>query len=288
MERTDTLPLWIGAIVLVVLVGGYFYFAGRAAPAEGEGTVYFTISDAAADIRNVSEVAMTVNKVELHSASEGWVTVSSAPRTFNLLALKASGKAELAGEANVAAGAYDQVRATISRVEVRTTNAGNRAAILVSNTITIPGRVVVEAGESSHADFDVQTSDSLYMATGGEYVFAPVVVFQSRHDTEVTTGSDRSVTVSGGVTDANVTIGTDISGNVHIGSRLSPNLQIQVVNGSASAMGTSTGSGSGLIQIQVGASGSAGGSATTSNQNNTGTTTGGARGSGSGNVNVGL
>lgn len=254
MERNNTLPLWIGAIILVA-VGGYFYLSGKntAPPAENgqeQGKVYVTVSDASANIQNVTDVAMTVSKVELHSATQGWVTVSNNSHTFNLLSLKANGKAELAGNADVAVDAYDQVRATISSVEVKTKSAGTKAAVLVSNTLTIPGAVVVRANESSHANLDVKTSSSLHTATKGEYVFAPVVVFSSRHNAAVSVQSDNSVTVSGGTVDANSVIGTDLSGKVYVGSELPSNVQIQITGGvPVMVHGSTNSSGSGLINI---------------------------------------
>lgn len=293
MERTNTLPIWIGAIALIVLVGGYFYFAGNTNTASGEqGKVYVTVSDAAAEMSGVQDVSMTVDKVELRSASGGWVTVSSAPHTFNLLTLKANGKAELAGSANVAAGTYDQLRISVRSVEVKTKSAGNKAAVVVARTMAIPGTIVVRAEESTHADIDVQTSSSLFTASSGEYVFAPVIVYQTSHGSDVSVASDNSVTASGGTTDTNTAVGTDLSGNIVVGSQLSPNVVITVSGGTARMeSATSTGSGSGLIQINTlllmsgNASGSAGGNATSS-RSGAATSSTQVRGSGSGSVQV--
>lgn len=208
-----------------------------------------TVSDASANMQNVSDVAMTVDKVELHSATQGWVTVSDSPHTFNLLSLKANGKAELAGDATVAADSYDQVRATVSKVEVKTKNAGTKGAVLVSNTLTIPGTVVVRANESSQANLDVKTSNSLHVAAKGEYVFAPVVAFESRHSANVQVQSDNSVVVSGGTVDTSSMIGTDLSGKAYVGSELPANIKIQIVGGvPVTVTGSATSSASGSAQ----------------------------------------
>ena len=257
MEKTNTLlPYWTLAVVLAVFIGGYFYFSNKSDSSpvaeNGFGKVYVTVSDVSADIQNVNDIAMTIGKVELHSATQGWVTVSSAPRSFNLLTLKASGKAELAGSANIAADTYDQTRATINKVQVKTKNAGTKTAVLVSKTLTIKGDVVVRAKESSRVNLDVKASNSLHTATNGDYVFAPVVVLESRHSADVNVQSDNSVVVSGGTLDVNTEVGTDISGNVIVGSELSPSVKINIVNDMPIMVtGGGTTSGSGLIEINT-------------------------------------
>lgn len=259
--------VWTGIIVVILLVVGYFYFMGTNAtstPAaqNGTGKVYVTVSDASANVQDVNDVALTINKVELHSTTQGWITVSTNPNTFNLLSLKASGKVELAGEADVPADTYDQVRATIGSVEVKTTNAGTKTAVLASNTLTISGTTVVDANESSHANLDVQTSDSLHTAIDGEFVFTPVVNFESQDNATVTLNSDNSVTATGGTVDASLMVGTDLSGATHVGAEISPNVQIQINAGiPVMVTGSTNVSGSGLINIQ---------SNTTSNVNTSG------------------
>lgn len=64
-----------------------------------KGRAVFSITDAAANFENVSEVMLTVDKVEVQSATKGWVLVSNTPKKYNLLDLKASGAlAFLAGK----------------------------------------------------------------------------------------------------------------------------------------------------------------------------------------------
>lgn len=269
--------------MLVVLIGAFFYFSGSPAHAE-QGKVYVSVSDASASIQEVSDVAMTVDKVELHSASQGWVTVSDADRTFNLLTLKANGRMELAGSADVNADTYDQVRMTINKVEVKTKSAGNKAAVVVAHAMTIPGSVVVNANGTAHVNVDVQTSNSLHTATNGEYVFAPVVVYTTNHGGSVSVASDNTVTAQGGTTDTNTGVGTDLSGNVVVGSQLSPDLKIDVSGETVSAANLQQ---NGLVQFTVSAEGNAMTSGTTNNSGSSNTsTTGSGSTSGSGSTNT--
>src|SRR5689334_4138599 len=60
-----------------------------AAPQAGaQGRAVFTVTDAAAEMTGVTAVQLTVNKLEVHSAAKGWVTVTTAPKTYDLLELK--------------------------------------------------------------------------------------------------------------------------------------------------------------------------------------------------------
>jgi len=272
-------------VFLGIIIVGWYLYRGMAQPTGPSGKLYMSISDASADIQSVNDIAMTVNKVELRNSAGAWVTVSKTPKTVNLLTLKANGKAELAASADVAADTYDQVRASVSKVDVKT-KSGTKAAVLVSKTFTAPAKTVVRANEETHVDLDVEASNSLHTAAGGEFVFAPVILVTSRSGADVTVSSDNNVTASGGTLDASITVGTDISGETRVNARLSPNATLEIKGGVPvliNASGSAAGASSGLIDIRTGAvinvGGSASGSATTSNS--------GASGGGSTIINVG-
>src|SRR5688572_23889162 len=97
--------LW-GIIAIIVILGGIYWLATSNTPetvnqnalengtensdqVSTQGRVVFSITDAAANMSNFSEVNMTVSRVEFYNQSRGWVTASSTPRTYNLLALDA-------------------------------------------------------------------------------------------------------------------------------------------------------------------------------------------------------
>jgi len=56
---------------------------------DSSGTMLLAVTHAAADMGSVSSVRMTVDRVRVYSQTEGWVTVSSTPKTYDLLALDA-------------------------------------------------------------------------------------------------------------------------------------------------------------------------------------------------------
>src|SRR5258708_3218364 len=120
MQNTNKTLLWIIVLVVVLGIGYYIYSANYSAPftstqtgyntnrpaGKATGSVVGAFTDATASIKNVNEVSMNVDKVELYSDSEGWVTVGSDTKVYKLLALHAKGQAQIYAQADVAAGSY--------------------------------------------------------------------------------------------------------------------------------------------------------------------------------------
>ena len=83
MSKTLILVL-VGILVIL----GVWYMSMTK---ESQGRVVFTVTDAAASLENLTSVTMSVDKVEVQNASNGWVTVSDKDYDFDLLKLKNSG-----------------------------------------------------------------------------------------------------------------------------------------------------------------------------------------------------
>lgn len=209
----------VGIIVLVLVIGGIVMMRGSGT-ATGQGKVVVAITDAAADMGNVTEVRMQVSKVELQSETEGWVTVSTDNKTFDLLKLKAEGRLALVATSDLKSGTYNQMRVMIDKIEVTTKDGVTTEAKLPSGEFKMNGDVTIVAGETSSVNLDFLADASLHMTGNGEFIFAPVVRMESRSNAEVVVASDETVTVTGGVVSANVTHGMDVSGEVRQNFRL--------------------------------------------------------------------
>lgn len=183
---------------------------------EPEGRVVFTVTDAAADMSAVTSVMVTVDSVSVHSATEGWITVSSESRTFDLLKLKAEGSHELLADVNLKEETYQQLRLNILKVVV-TDAEGEHEAKLPSGELKIVGDLEVKANSTSTASFDFIADESLHMTGNGEYILAPVVQLETKEDAEVEVKADKKVEVKGGKVKTNVKVGMDAEGNVGVG-----------------------------------------------------------------------
>lgn len=195
-----------------------------------KGKVVFIITDAAADMGSVSEVKVTVDSVQVHSQTEGWVTVSSSSKTYDLLEMKAEGTQKLIAEAELNEGTYNEMRLHISKVVV-VDEEGSHEAKLPSNDLKMKGNLVVEAESTSTAKFDFIADESLHLTGNGQYIMAPVIQLETRSDADVEIKSNNDVEVRGGSVKTNSRIGMDISGNVGVGLKIPSNAKISIGSG---------------------------------------------------------
>ena len=193
-----------------------------------EGTLYFSFKDAAADMGSISAINMTVDKVYVHSQSQGWVTLSTNPQTFSLLALKASGNTALMAKANLKADTYDQMWFHVSSVMVTETGKTAKQATMPSADFKMLGSVKVVAGSNSMATLDVLADQSLHKTDKGEFIFAPVVEFEGRSNASVTVDTNNMVTAANGTVDSTTSAGMDINGEVKTNFKLNINSALQI------------------------------------------------------------
>ena len=139
----------VGAVIVVIGVFGFLNYQNSKVESKNSGSLYIGVTDATTDIANVSEVELTINKVEAFSEAKGWVTVSTESKTYELLKLNASGKTELYAKANIETGTYDKVRVTLGDVVIKTKANGNIKASLPSKYITIKSKVKVASDSDS-------------------------------------------------------------------------------------------------------------------------------------------
>lgn len=193
----------------------------------GKGALYFTVTDAAAAMGSVTAVSMTIDSVDVYSKTQGWVNVSSVAQSYSLLDLKAKFQALLLAKAFVNPDTYTQFKLRIAKVMV--TAAGvQKEAKLPSNNFAFEGNVIVSANTSSAGRFDVIADSSMHKTTAGEFVFAPVIKFDSSTNTTVKVAADNSVVVFGGLINPSVNAGMDATGAVKLNYILDPKTNLRI------------------------------------------------------------
>src|SRR3989338_4977115 len=203
---------------------------------EKEGRVVFTITDAAADMGAVTSVMVTVDSVRVHSAAEGWITVSSEPQTFDLLKLKAEGSQELLADVTLEEGTYQQLRLDISKVVVADAE-GEHEAKLPSGELKIVGDLEVKADSTSTATFDFIADESLHVTGNGEYILAPVVQLETKTDAEVEVKANQKVEIKAGKVKTNIKVGMDAEGNVGAGVGIPAKAKVSIAQGKVKVEG---------------------------------------------------
>lgn len=197
------------------------------APVSKTGRAVFAITDAAAEMGTVTSVKVTVDSVRVHTSAEGWTTVSTTPKTYDLLQLKASGDTVLLADVQLNTGEYQQVRLDISKVEVTDAN-GTHEAKLPSGELKIVGGFNVSANMTTAVKFDFIADESLHVTGSGRYIFAPVVQYETREGTEVEVSSESKVNIKDGKVRTNIKVGMDIAGNVGEGLKIGLDDELEI------------------------------------------------------------
>src|SRR5690554_972688 len=99
-------------ILFLLATAGSILLYGACEKSEtGSGTLNLSITDAPIDSAGVTGVYIAINRIEYHSAAEGWVDLDTfaTPLSFNLLELT-RGTAELLGSYELPTGTYSQIR----------------------------------------------------------------------------------------------------------------------------------------------------------------------------------
>jgi len=184
-------------------------------------------------------VKVTVDSVQVHSAINGWATVSSIAKTYDLLQLKATGNQVLLADVQLKEGTYDQVRLYISKVVV-TDAQGEQDAKLPSSELKIVGNLVVKANTTSTVVFDFVADESLRVTGNSKYIMAPVVKLETRERANVSVENDGRVKITGGNVMLSSKFGMDIKGNVGIGINIPADANIIIGSGGVLQIGGDT------------------------------------------------
>ena len=221
------LGVLVGVILAVVIILGGTHYQNNDKP-KNTGSLFIGITDASADINNVNDIDMSVSKVEVHSATKGWVTVSSRSKDYKLLSLKASGKTEFYAKENIESGTYDRARVTLGNTIVKTKTKGDVKAVLLSSQVVMNITTKIKNGEDSHIKLDFLADKSLHTTTDGQYVFAPVIKAEARSNAKVDVKSNNEVVILGGNVDSRVEVGVDIDGSSKSNFKLNTEATLKV------------------------------------------------------------
>ncbi|MBM3924368.1 MAG: DUF4382 domain-containing protein [SAR202 cluster bacterium] len=219
MKTKILIPLLLVLSLTLLVLSG----CGGEGGSSGEnfGKAVFAVSDAAADMGEVTEVTVTIDSLKIHAEGGAWKTVSSQAQSFNLLELRSKGTAQLLAEAKVEVGNYDQIELNVSKVVV-VDGKGEHEAKLPSNKILIHGNFDVATNAVATANFDFLADQSLHLTGEGRYVLAPVIKMETRAQATAMVKTNKEVIFNGGQVTTDITVGMNTEGLVDSGLRISP------------------------------------------------------------------
>ncbi|HEU0085630.1 MAG TPA: DUF4382 domain-containing protein [Candidatus Paceibacterota bacterium] len=219
MKNNNTGKIIGIVILLVVVIWGVMAYSGNKIISDDSrenGALYIGVTDATADIENINEVRLSVQKVEIYNEVDGWVTVSSNSEKYSLFQLRDNQRVELYAKEDVAVGSYERVRVTIGNVDIEKINGESMRAEIPSSQIVADVNVEVIENQTSYVLIDFLADKSLHVAIEGDeekYIFAPVVMMESRSNATVAEGMNNILSVSGGNLESSANVGMDLSGN---------------------------------------------------------------------------
>lgn len=226
----------IGAVILIATPAG-----DQNNDSEGSGSVIVSVTDAAANMENVSEVELQLEGVELQKQDGEWTEISGKNETYALLQLNESGNARFYENADVAAGTYDRMRVELDEATVITSDGQEREAVTPAEMLTIEAQTRVETDATSTVEFDFKADQSLQTTTDGEYVFAPVVAVSTQSGADVSVeGEEGPVTTSGGEITSEITVGVDATGESKENFQLGADAELEISeDGQINVLGSS-------------------------------------------------
>lgn len=229
---------WIVGIIIIIAVGYFIAINVKSTPADyapateststTRGEINISFTDATADIKNVSEVTLNVNKVELYSETKGWVSVSNNSAQYQLLDLHAKGQTKTYASVSVPTDTYSKIRVALGDVVLKMKAGADKTAAVPNRTLDIQSIVNVKENATTSVKIDVLADKSLHLTAKGDYVFAPVVKIESRSDARIDTSADGIVTISEGSLDSTSTVGMDVDGSIKADFEIKSDVKLDV------------------------------------------------------------
>jgi hypothetical protein len=142
----------------------------------GDSRIVVRLVDAPGDFQ---EINVDVQKVEIHSTTGGWITLSQPNEVVNLLSLT-NGVAKTLADTTIPAGTYEQMRLLLGSNNTVKVNGTVYPLVVPSGLqtgIKLPLSFTVAANTTKDVfiDFNGQKSVFVHGTGNGEYILRPVV-----------------------------------------------------------------------------------------------------------------
>jgi hypothetical protein len=143
----------------------------------GDGNTYSPI-----DLNTVDKILVTIERVDVSKTEEGWETIATEPKEYDLARMAKEGVKEVLGEAKLSEGTYTQIRLIVSQANKIILSDGSTHDLFIpSGTKTgvkLTGEFEVTGGETTNIILDFDTRQSVVQRGIGdtvEYLLIPVI-----------------------------------------------------------------------------------------------------------------
>jgi hypothetical protein len=221
--------LWLIFIVFALL---WLYYYLKKMQTSNRGKVIIAVASSqprsAAPFRagnNLTKAMAAIDHIQVLQSGpgKGWQNISNTHQTVDLLALRnPSSKAQIIADTQLPVGQYQKIKFYISKVMVEDPQ-GAKVVYLPGNTVEFdaPFSVMAKKDTATVIVLDLSLDESLRDAVDEAgrpvKIFAPVIHYENRGDSQVTTTNKKLTFQKTGVLQHQGTIGMDANGNVEKG-----------------------------------------------------------------------
>lgn len=246
-KKTGILPWIIWGLILALALWWFFDWMKKR-QTTNKGRLIIAITSNAPRLaalsrpgNNLTKASAVIDHIQVLPTGQGkgWTNISNSNQTIDLLALRnaASRAPQIITDSQVLAGQYQKARFHISKVTAEDVQ-GSKFVYLPGNNVEfeIPFTVSVKKDVTTAIVLDIPLDESLRDAvdeTGRPVkVFAPVIYYESKGDSQVSTTPNKRLTFQKiGVVQGQGTVSMDVNGQVEKGTGIPQNIPLKVERG---------------------------------------------------------
>lgn len=144
---------------------------------DGTGNFQIYLTDQPLD--NAEKILVTVSDIRVQKEEEGFLTVWSGDKTYDLLKLR--DKEEMIVDITLEEGTYTQIRLVVTKGEIVVAGKSNEMTV-PSSEVKIPIDFIIMEGGATQIVLDFEAENSIHVVNAGQselYILRPVIKVKS-------------------------------------------------------------------------------------------------------------
>ena len=190
---------------------------------------------------NLTKAVATVDHIQVlqvGAGAKGWINVASTNQNVDLLALRNASPRipQIVADTQLPVGQYQRIKFHISKITLED-NQGNKAVYTPSNNVEFdaPFTVTAKNDTATTVVLDIPLDDSVRTAVDDNgrptKVFAPVINYENRGDSQVTTANKKLAIQKLGVLQHQGNVAMDVNGQMDKGNGIAPDSSMRIKDG---------------------------------------------------------
>ena len=147
---------------------------------DGTGNFQIYLKDQPIDIDSAKEILVTISEINVQKEDEGFITLWSGGKTYDLLKLR--NKEEMILDKTLEVGTYTQIRLVVDSGEIVFINEDRSGMIVPSSEVKIPVNFLIGDNDTTQITLDFEAEHSIHVVNAGQseqYILRPVIRVES-------------------------------------------------------------------------------------------------------------